>query len=237
MLENTDILKIMPMVSALLFIIACIVGFVFRAKEFNQSRFSVFIQMLAPIGVVMVGISIYTDTAQFELDKQNQKLSIYKDRVEKLFIIPIEKTFQTPNIRPIYYSSFFPANPVLYELGQKDQTPVTAASEVAEYYVSIQILQVYEDYLNYLNVDDFEDENWLAVFIKWSTSHHLQKHAAMLKSNYSDTTISFFELSTKYGENIALPVTDPNIFLEAGRAMMKDPKLAKIHKKVKESKF
>jgi hypothetical protein len=59
----------------------------------------------------------------------------------------------------------------------------------------------------------------------------------MLKSDYANTTIEFFELATKYGENISLPAKDPNIFLEAGKAMMQDPKLTEIHKQLKESKF
>ena len=93
---------------------------------------------------------------------------MYKNRVENLHNIPLNQLLSTPNIRPKFHASFFCNNTRLSALVANDDKPVTHESELAEQYFLMKILQVFEDFLMYERINDFEDPAWLGIFMKWS---------------------------------------------------------------------
>jgi hypothetical protein len=227
----------MPIIALTLLLVACVMAWRFKVKSFKQSHFSIFIDMLAPIGIIMIGISIYTDAVQLELEKQMDKFQLYKDRVENLYNIPMDTLVETPNIRMKFSTSFFCNNPRLHELTAQDQTPETAASELAEQYVSMKILQVFEDFLSYETVNDFEDPAWLGIFMQWAQSKYLQKHVPLLKHLYADETIAFTALLVEYANEIPCPNTDPKLYVSLSDVMYRDPRLKEIHESMLKEKF
>lgn len=239
-----DLYTIMPILALALLVTACIMAYRYKVTEFKHSHFSIFIEMLAPIGIIMVGISIYTDTIHLEIDKQMNKFEIYKDRVEQLYLKPLEVIIKsidhitlTSNTRPKFYASLFYNNPKLYALAEQDQTPETVASELAEQHISMIILEAFEDFLNYKLVNDFEDIEWLATFITWAQSEYFQRHLLLLGYLYADETVAFTTLLIEYAKDIPCPNHDVKLYVSAATLMSKDLRLKAIHESMRNKKF
>jgi len=236
-MANFNFSSILPILTMVLIVIACIMAWRLNIKEFKQSHFAIFLDMLVPIGLVMVGVGIHTERLKLEVESRMSVFTLYKDRVGNLYNAPMDKLLNTPNIRPKFYASFFCNNTRLSELGANDDKPVTHESELAEQYFLMKILQVFEDFLMYERINDFEDPSWLGVFMQWAQSKYLQDNLEILEHLYADETIAFTHLLIEYAKEIPCPNTEPNLYKSLSDIMYRDERLKAIHESMFDKKF
>ncbi len=159
-----------------------------------------------------------------------KKIKATKENIENLWIYPNLWFNSKSKVRPEFYASLYYNNLDLYKLTQNLQTKITVNSALEEQSFSILLLQCWEDYLTFRQLDKTGDYVWLINYVQWAQSPYLKEHFDRLKYNYSDTTIRFAELLFEYAHRLAIPTTDPKAYKLLVQEMLKDPRLVAIYK-------
>ena len=199
-------------------------------QKFKESKGSVVIAVIASIAIVFLGLNVTLNSVSMDFQADVKKNKLTKDSVEKLWIYPNQLFSEKTKARPEFYASLCYNNLDLYNLTQNLHTKITVDSTLEEQYISILLIQCWEDYLKLRHFDKTGDDVWLVNYIQWAQSSYLKAQFDRLKHNYSDTTIRLAELLFEYASTLPIPTKDPGVYKKQVQELLKDPRLIAIYK-------
>ncbi len=207
-----------------------LIAFIYRPEKFQKTRMNVFFKTLASIAIVLVGINIIMSALALENNQKFARISKTKEIVDKLWLYPNSLITKSTHARPIFLASFYLNNPQLYEItaARKVDSELTTKMILEEQYISLVMIQAWEDALTMQDYDDTGIRSWIRAFLVWAQNPYLKEYFKKLNQSYRNTTIKFGELLFEYADTIPRPNTDNSIYAEITLRMMKDPRLIKL---------
>lgn len=199
-------------------------------QKFKESKGSVVIAVIASIAIVFLGLNVTLNSVSMDFQAAVKKNKVTNDSVEKLWIYPNQVFSEKTKARPEFYASLCYNNLDLYTLTQNLHTKITVDSTLEEQYISILLIQCWEDYLKQRHFDKTGDDVWLVNYIQWAQSPYLKAQFDRLKYNYSNTTIRLADLLFEYAHTLPVPTKDPEAYKQIVEDMLKDPRLIAVYK-------
>lgn len=226
--SNFDYISVIPFLALFVLIISIIAAIFIKPHSFHSSRTFVFISIMASLAVVILAGNIFLTTINMEIQRKINNAQFTKQAIDKLWLYPNQLLITEKQARPEFLASFYYNNPALYRLTKDLHTTPTTESTLQEQYISIALIQCWEDYLTLRELDQTGDQVWLYNFIQWAQSPYLKNDFNTLKYNFAPTTIKFGELLFEYAAQIPVPTTNPNEVKKLITNLFKDPRLSAI---------
>ncbi|HBN22199.1 MAG TPA: hypothetical protein DD412_03075 [Holosporales bacterium] len=205
---------IIPAITLLLLIVGGIAAVFIKPVEFKDSRTSVFISIMGSIAVVVLSLNVILTTVGLESQNSINKAQFTKTAIDKLWLFPNQLLKEAEHVRPEFIASLYYNNATFYKLTEGKKTPPTMRSEAEEQYITIVLIQSWEDYLTLRNLDHTGEIVWLHNFIQWAQSPYLKKKYDNIKYNFAQSTIDFGDLLFEYAAHIPVPSNNPAIYKE-----------------------
>lgn len=219
-----------PAVTLLLLLIGGIAALFIKPVEFKDSRTSVFISIMGSIAVVVLSFNVILNTVGLESQNSINRAKFTKEAIDKLWLFPNQLLKEAEHARPEFIASLYYNNATFYKLTNGKTTPSTLRSEAEEQYITIVLIQSWEDYLTLRNLDHTGEIVWLHNFIQWAQSPYLKKKYDAIKYNFSQSTIDFGDLLFEYAARIPVPSENPTVYKETVEKLLKDTRLLQIFK-------
>lgn len=183
---------------------------------------------MGSMAVVVLGLNVYVSTAGLQLQRTVNNAQFTKESIDKLWLFPNQLLTEKSHARPEFLASLYYNNLSLYTLTKDLNNKPTPQSEIEEQYISIVLIQCWEDYLTFRKLDRTGEEVWLCNFLQWAQSPFLKKTFNNLKYNFAPKTCDFADLLFEAAAQIPVPTTDPLIYKDAVTKLLHHPKLLKI---------
>ncbi|CEG57199.1 hypothetical protein [Legionella fallonii] len=229
-LNTFNYIHIIPLLAILVLIISILAAIFIKPHSFQSSRTFVFISIMASLAVVILAGNIFLTTMNMEVQRKINNAQFTKQAIDKLWLYPNQLLLKEKQARPEFLASFYYNNPELYQLTKDIHTKPTIDSTLQEQYISIVLIQCWEDYLTLRELDQTGDQVWLYNFLQWAQSPYLKNDFETLKYNFAPTTIKFGELLFEYSAQIPVPTTKPHEVQLLIRKLIDDPRLRAIFK-------
>lgn len=222
--------NLLPFSALIIFLGSILATALINPQKFKESKISVSVAVVTGVAVVILGLNVISNSVSMDLQTEINKNIITKENIQRLWIYPNQLFCKKTKVRPEFYASLYYNNLELYKLTHNLQTKITIESELEEQYISILLIQCWEDYLTFRQFDKTGDPVWLVNFVQWAQSPYLKAQFDWLKYNYTDTTIRFAELLFEYAHKLPVPTPDPEAYKQLVQEMLKDPRLIEIYK-------
>jgi hypothetical protein len=228
--QNINYINLTPFLTIILIIIGIIAAVLINPGEFNKTRTSVFISIMGSIAVIMLSFNVFLTSTRLENDKIINNAQLTKQSIDKLWLYPNELLHKESNARPEFLASLYYNNITLYNLTKNLKTKPSVKSELTEQYISIVLIQCWEDYLTFHNLDKTGVEVWLCNFLQWAQSPYLKANFDNLKYNFASKTIEFGKLLFEYAAHIPIPETNPEVYRQTVSKLQNDPRILDLLK-------
>lgn len=205
-----------------------------KPNDFKNTRISVFISIMGSMAVVVLGVNVYVSTVGLQTQNSVNSAQFTKESIDKLWLFPNQILTEKRNARPEFLASFYYNNLTLYELTKNLSTSPTPQSEIDEQYISIVLIQCWEDYLTFRTLEKTGDDVWLCNFLQWAQSPFLKKAFDTLKYNFASLTRDFADLLFENAALIPIPSNNPKIYRDTVEKLLSNPKLLTIFEKRKQ---
>ena len=219
--------KAMIIFLGLTILISIVLTLIIRPKEYEKSRFHVFMSILASIAVILIGLSLVISALTFEEQQDINRVTITESAGTKLWLRPTQLIVTSTQARSEFVKSLFYNNIDLFNAPSKIESQ-TMASILEEQYIAMVLIEAWEDFLTTRHLDKSGDVAWFCTFIQWAQSPYLKKYFQVLKYNFKDTTIRLANLLFAYAEKLPVPTTHPESYLTTAEQMLQDEKVIKI---------
>lgn len=231
-LNSMNYIVAIPILSLLLLLIGVLTAVFMHPEKFKQTRIAVFISIMGSMAVVVLAFNVILTTINLQTQNRINKAKFTKQAIDELWLFPNQLLKDTQYARPEFLASLYYNNKILHGITKEQETKPTVKSELEEQYISLVLIQSWEDYLTLKNWDNTGDEVWLHNFLQWAQSPYLKAVYDNLKYNFADTTIELGDLLFEYAEKLPVPSTDPEVYSITIKKLLKDPKLLKIFKTI-----
>lgn len=211
--------------------ISILVASISKPDEFQKSKLSVFISILAGVTVILIGLSLVVSAITTHEGEALIRVYSTKETVDKLWLYPNTLLAKSTRARPEFLKSFYYNNPFLQKAGSKTQQEVTCNGILEEQNIVIVMLQAWEDFLNMRQLDTTGDVVWLNNFLQWAQSPFLRQYYDILKYNYKTTTRIFSEILFSKAKKIPIGA-DAKIYEETAQETIKDPLYIELIKEI-----
>ncbi len=111
------------------------------------------------------------------------------------------------------------------------QNATSHQPEMDEQYISIVLIQCWEDYLTFRTLEKTGDDVWLCNFLQWAQSLFLKRSYNNLKYNFAPLTRDFASLLFENADLIPIPANDPEVYRVTVKKLLNNPKLLIIFEK------
>ena len=185
---------------------------------------------MGSIAVVVLSLNVILTTIGLETQNTINRAQFTKQAIDKLWLFPNQLMKEAAFARPEFIASLYYNNGTFYRLTEGKITPSTMRSEAEEQYITIVLLQSWEDYLTLRNLDHTGEIVWLHNFIQWAQSPYLKKEYDNMKYNFAQTTIDFGDLLFEYAARIPVPSNNPSVYKETVEKLLKDQRLKDVFK-------
>jgi hypothetical protein len=214
-----------------MFIGGVLIAIYYKPKEYSQSHLSVFIKILGSLGLLLVVMQhmIAVTFNQIVLDIQIR--THYDRTVNSIFIQPFT-LLRDAKIRPEFAASFRYSNIALFNKTKDLDSPENLEVIFAEEEIFNKICQSIEDVLVLQKFEQNLERIWISIMLEYSHSRFFQEKWQLFQFKYDETTQDFINLLISYSNQIAIPVKDPQLYLEKADLVLKDPKFLEILQKV-----
>lgn len=219
---------IIPTVIVLAILLSIIASIFIKPDHFQKSRVYVFVSMMASAAVFILALNLVVSTSNLEMQKKINKLQFTKESIDKLWLYPNQIIAEKKNARPEFLASLYYNNADLYRTTLNANTPSTPQSELDEQFISIVLIQCWEDYLTFRFFDETGDMVWFVNFLQWAQSPYLRKQFDNLKYNFAQTTIDIGHILFEYASKIPVPSRSPETYRSFAMDLLKDPRVAKV---------
>lgn len=211
-------------------IIAFVVAMFLKPEEYPKSRANVFISILASVTVILIGLSLAVSAVTLHEAESLIRVFSTKQTIDKVWLMPNRLLASSTKARPVFLASLYSNNPNLKKACSNagDEVHSSCTSVLEEQNIAIVMIQCWEDYLTARGLDVTGDIVWLNNFMQWAQSPYLKEYFELLKYNFKATTIEFAEILFRYAAKIPVGTSDPEIYHQTVKAMMKDPDFNKV---------
>jgi hypothetical protein len=215
----------------MLFIGGLLAAIFYRPREYNNSHFSVFINILGSLGVLIFALEsmIFAVSNQLELNRDYR--NNYDKTVNNIFLQPLD-LFTDEKIRIEFAASFNYSDLALFNQTKDVSSDITPQIILRENFVCHSIVQSIEDMLVLQKFKPNIDKVWISIILEYSHSRFFQEKLKLFKLKYDETTQDFINLLISYSNQIEIPVKDPQLYLEKADLLLQDPKFKEILAKV-----
>ncbi len=227
-LKNFDYIALIPLITLLVLIFGALAAFFIKPHKFKNTRTSVFISIMGSVAVLILAFNVFLTSIKLETERATNNAQFTKQTIDKLWLFPNQLLTEKIHARPEFLASLYYNNLNLYKLTKDLKSTPTPSSELAEQYISIVLIQSWEDYLTLRTLEKTGDEVWLHNFLQWAQSPYLKKEFDTLKYNFASTTIELGKLLFEYAALIPIPSEDPEVYKMVVSKLLKDPKLLRI---------
>jgi hypothetical protein len=228
--EGFNYLSLIPFLAVVILVGGVLAAVFIKPSEFQKTRTFVFISIMGSVAVIILTFNVYLTTISLETQRTVNNAQFTKQTIDKLWLFPNQLLTEKTHARPAYLASLYYNNLELYKLTKDSHTTPTVASELDEQYISITLLQCWEDYLTLRTLEQTGDDVWMCNFLQWAQSPYLKKTFDTFKYNYASTTIKFGELLFEYARTLPIPAPNPETYKTLVDKLLKDPRLLKIFK-------
>lgn len=226
--QTIDYIKFLPLLTLMFIVIGVVAAIFIKPHEFKRTRTSVFLSMMGSLAVIILAFNVYISTVSLEKQRVDTKANFTKTTIDKLWLFPNQLLTEKKHARPEFLASFYYNNLTMYNLTKDVHTQPTINSELDEQYISIVLIQCWEDYLTLRTLEQTGDEVWLYNFLQWAQSPYLKKTFDILKYNYASTTIKLGNLLLEYAARIPIPSNDPELYEKSVKKLLNDQRLLDI---------
>lgn len=209
--------------------ISILITLIVRPREYEKSRFHVFMSVLGSVAVVLIGLSLVISALTFEDQQDINSVTITQNAGSNLWLRPMELIINSKHARTDFIKSFFYNNIDLYSIPEKNEGE-SILSITEEQNISMTLIESWENFLTIHRLDRSGILPWVCSFLQWAQSPYLKKYFDLLKYNFKDTTISLGDLLFEYAEKLPIPTPDPESYLSLGNQLIKDERFIKILK-------
>ncbi len=225
-----DYLNIIPLFTILILIAGTAAAIFIKPHKFKNTRTSVFISIMGSMAVIILSLNVVLTTVSLETQNTINKAQFTKQAIDKLWLFPNQLLKEATHARPEFIASLYYNNNNLYHLTLNKKTVPTVKSEMEEQYISLVLIQSWEDYLTLREFDHTGAAVWIHNFLQWAQSPYLKKVYDNLKFNFAQTTIDLGDLLFEYAQQIPVPSQDSKIYQMTVKKFLKDPRLHAIFK-------
>jgi len=219
--------KAMMIFTVLIIVISLAATFFIRPNRYENTRFYVFMSVLASVSALLVGLSLGISSLAFEEQQDINRVTFTEEAVAKLWARPNELIVTSKNARDEFVKSLYYNNVDLYNV-PLEKEPESRLSILEEQHIAMVLIQAWEDFLTLRHLIITDDLPWFCTFIQWAQSPYLKKYFFTLKNIFKDTTIGLGEVLFEYAKRLPVPTADPSAYPTLVSEMLKDPKLIKI---------
>jgi hypothetical protein len=208
-----------------------LVAIFYRPREYNNSHFSVFINILGSLGILIWALEsmIFAASNQIEFDRNLR--DNYDRTINNIFIQPFQ-LLTDEKIRPEFAASFNYSDLDLFNHTKDLSSDLTPQIILRENFVFHTIAQGFEDLLMLPKIEKNLDRIRIAILLEYSHSRFFQSKWKLFKLKYDETTQDFINLLISYSNQIAIPVKDPQLYVEKADLLLQDPQFNHIIAKV-----
>ena len=228
LLKDFNYFTLIPVIALFLLIGGIIAAIFIKPAEFQNSRTFVFVSIMGSVAVVIFTFNVYLTAIGLEAQKTINNAHFTKETVDKLWLFPNQLLTEKNHARPEFVASLYYNNLTLYNLTKNSNVKPTVNSELDEQYISIVLIQCWEDYLTLRALEQTGDDVWLCNFLQWAQSPYLKSMFNNLKYNYAPTTVKLGNLLFEYANRIPIPSNDPEIYKASVTKLLNDPRLLEI---------
>jgi hypothetical protein len=227
-LQGIDYIKFIPFITLVMLVAGTITAILSKPLEFKDTRIAVFFSVMGSMAVIILAFNVYVSTVNLETQRTDNAAHFTKETIDKLWLYPNKLLTEKPHARPEFLASLYYNNQTLYNLTKDVHNIPTINSELDEQYISILLIQCWEDYLTLRTLEHTGDEVWLCNFLQWAQSPFLKKNFDRLKYNFAATTIKLGQLLFEYSSNLPIPTPDPELYRTTVNKLLDDQRLKDI---------
>ena len=193
-------------------------------KEFENSRFGIFIKILSSLAFILVAMGLILTAQAFE---ESQKLTSIEQTfklIDRSLLIPVSKMRELYTRCPNFVKSLWP------QKGIFDSTnipPNTNEDPVAILDLSMIMLQSFEDHFTGASFDGTGEIVWAANYLQWVSSDKFKDIWMSLYPNFRDTTNDYTKLLFEYA-NKGGKIKDADELMKRSKEFSKDQRLLEI---------
>lgn len=212
------------------FITSIYVAVRYHPDQFGKTRINLFFSALASLAIFFVGVNIILSSISFEYNQEYLRVSQSKQAIDKLWLYPLKLITHSKEARPEFIAGFFYNNMELYKATKAEQRNLkqTSKSVIEEQFISLVIIQAWEDFLIQKNFNRTELNSWLKSFIIWAQNPYLKYYFDIAKFEYEARTVEFGELLFEYAKNIPIPTVSIDIYDSTVTQLLNDRRFLKI---------
>jgi hypothetical protein len=211
----------------LLLIGGILISIYYQPKEYNDSHFSVFINILGSLGLLLLVFDTIIGSVANHINLDIQLRSNYDKAVNSIFLQPFN-SLKDDKIRPEFAASFRYSNLNLYNKSKDLKNPETIEIILAEDAVFNSICQSIEDMLFLQKFEQNLDRIWISIMLEYSHSKFFQEKWKVFKLKYDNTSQDFINLLINYSNQIEIPAKEPQAYLEKADLVLENPKFIEI---------
>ena len=169
-------------------------------KEFENSRFGIFIKILSSLAFILVAMGLILTAQAFE---ESQKLTITDQTfklIDRSYLEPVSKMRELYPKCPNFVKSLWPQMGIFNSI-QNSVTPTNKIDQddnACILDISVVILQCFEDHFTGSGFDATGEIVWAGNFLQWTSSDKLYEMWKVLYPNYKETTNAYAKLLFEY---------------------------------------
>lgn len=196
-------------------------------KEFENSRFGIFIKILSSLAFILVAMGLILTAQAFE---ESQKLTSIEQTyklIDRSLLEPINKMRENYQRCPNFVKSLWP------QKGIFDNIPFSTKEEdpSAILDLSMIMLQSFEDHFTGSGFDETGEIVWAGNFLQWASSDKFKEMFDSLYPNFKDTTNEYSKILFEYA-NKGGKIKDAEDLMNRSKQLSKDNRIVKIYKKI-----
>jgi len=193
-------------------------------KEFENSRFGIFIKILSSLAFILVAMGLILTAQAFEEGQKLTSIDQTHKLIDRSLLEPIDKMRQFYTKCPNFVKSLWPQKGIFDE---KVSTTEDDPSCILD--LSMVMIQAFEDHFTGSGFDATDQIVWSGNFLQWASSDKFQEMFYLLYPNFTNTTIEYCKLLFEYANKNG-KIKDAEDLMKRSEALTKDQRLINLYK-------